>query len=177
MTTSSTNASVDPALPSPSSPLSSTMAISPATTPLRIHYLSERFRLARLLSPSRVLARVNAGCTWYRLEEAFCTAGAAGTYSKALISPDGDLYFVSDRYPDGPTLDCPNTPVLKLDYTLIPLAVPFADKDEAKGLGAVWDSSRKVWACAPDEVSRFEKWLAPAQPSSTAVLSDFSSTV
>lgn len=43
------------------------------------------------------------------------------------------------------------------------LNVPFAEKDEAKALGARWDAARKKWY-APQgaEVGRFERWLPQA---------------
>jgi len=42
----------------------------------------------------------------------------------------------------------------------IELKVPFADKDEAKRLGARWDSERKVWY-VPDgvEANAFSRWM------------------
>ena len=46
----------------------------------------------------------------------------------------------------------------------IDLTVPFAEKDEAKRLGARWDSERKVWY-VPDgiDASAFRRWL-PSEP-------------
>ncbi|WP_151636888.1 DUF5710 domain-containing protein [Noviherbaspirillum aerium] len=40
------------------------------------------------------------------------------------------------------------------------LSVPYAEKDEAKALGARWDAARKKWY-APQgaELDRFDKWL------------------
>jgi hypothetical protein len=45
----------------------------------------------------------------------------------------------------------------------VDLRVPFSEKDEAKRLGARWDSGRKLWF-VPDAVdpAPFGKWLAPA---------------
>ena len=42
------------------------------------------------------------------------------------------------------------------------LKVPFAEKDEAKALGARWNGERKSWY-VPDgkPVEPFERWLAP----------------
>ena len=39
------------------------------------------------------------------------------------------------------------------------LDVPFADKDEAKALGALWDVEAKSWYCVNGQESNFEKWL------------------
>lgn len=49
----------------------------------------------------------------------------------------------------------------------IDLNVPFAEKDDAKRLGAKWDGERKVWY-VPDGVARdaFERWL-PDDPDFT----------
>lgn len=39
------------------------------------------------------------------------------------------------------------------------LKVPFAEKDEAKKLGARWDASRKVWYVAADaDLDAFSRW-------------------
>ena len=56
------------------------------------------------------------------------------------------------------------------------LRVPFAEKDEAKRLGARWDAARKVWYVqnAPN-LAAFARWLpspsdaapAPARPVAT----------
>ncbi|MDL2355245.1 MAG: DUF5710 domain-containing protein [Pseudomonadota bacterium] len=42
------------------------------------------------------------------------------------------------------------------------LKVPYAEKDEAKALGARWNAQRKAWY-VPDgtAASPFERWLAP----------------
>ncbi|SEA88472.1 DUF5710 domain-containing protein [Pedobacter hartonius] len=45
------------------------------------------------------------------------------------------------------------------------LKVPYSDKDEAKGLGALWIADRKTWVI-PDYISDlnpFKKWI-PAHP-------------
>jgi hypothetical protein len=42
------------------------------------------------------------------------------------------------------------------------LKVPYAEKDQAKALGARWDAQRKVWY-VPDgsDAAPFQQWLAP----------------
>ncbi|MES2126588.1 MAG: DUF5710 domain-containing protein [Pseudomonadota bacterium] len=47
---------------------------------------------------------------------------------------------------------------------MIFLKVPFAEKDEAKALGARWNGARKAWY-VPDGQSTapFERWLAPGK--------------
>lgn len=47
------------------------------------------------------------------------------------------------------------------DY--VDLNVPFAEKDEARALGALWDPARRVWRAnlARLEAKRFERWLTP----------------
>lgn len=40
------------------------------------------------------------------------------------------------------------------------LQVPFADKDQAKALGAKWDKTTKTWYIAADtDMGKFRKWL------------------
>lgn len=44
----------------------------------------------------------------------------------------------------------------------LPLFVPFHEKDEAKALGAKWDSAREMWYVPPGvEPKRLGKWLEP----------------
>jgi hypothetical protein len=54
------------------------------------------------------------------------------------------------------------------------LAVPFAQKDEAKGLGARWDPARKLWY-VPEGVDTapFQRWFSadPALQNAPAVAS------
>jgi hypothetical protein len=47
---------------------------------------------------------------------------------------------------------------------MIILKVPYAEKDEAKALGAKWNSARKAWY-VPDgqAATAFAKWMAPGQ--------------
>jgi hypothetical protein len=47
------------------------------------------------------------------------------------------------------------------------LKVPFAEKDQAKKLGARWDAGRKVWYVeGKDDVSPFSRWSpTPHDPS------------
>lgn len=39
------------------------------------------------------------------------------------------------------------------------LKVPFAEKDQAKKLGARWDAGRKVWYVEGKDVAQFSRWL------------------
>ena len=39
------------------------------------------------------------------------------------------------------------------------LSVPFAEKDEAKALGARWDPARKCWYVQDKDLGPFERWL------------------
>lgn len=39
------------------------------------------------------------------------------------------------------------------------LNVPFAEKDEAKALGARWDPARKRWYVQDKDLAPFAKWL------------------
>ena len=58
---------------------------------------------------------------------------------------------------------------------MIILKVPYAEKDEAKALGARWNAARKVWYVPDGQATApFEKWVsgtpssAPAASSATA---------
>lgn len=47
---------------------------------------------------------------------------------------------------------------------MIILKVPYAEKDEAKALGAKWNNARKAWYIPDGQVATgFERWLAPGQ--------------
>lgn len=52
---------------------------------------------------------------------------------------------------------------------MIILRVPYAEKDEAKALGAKWNSARKAWY-VPDGLAAtgFEQWIAPGQATAGA---------
>ena len=40
------------------------------------------------------------------------------------------------------------------------LAVPYAEKDAAKGIGARWDANKRLWYCDGREgITRFAKWF------------------
>lgn len=46
------------------------------------------------------------------------------------------------------------------DEDYVPLAVPFAEKDEAKDLGAKWDAQERVWKVKRQEdMSAFTRWM------------------
>jgi hypothetical protein len=50
---------------------------------------------------------------------------------------------------------------------MIILKVPYAEKDEAKALGARWNSARKVWYVPDGQAATpFEKWLGAPQADS-----------
>ncbi len=125
-----------------------------------MHCLSDELRNAEQLSASKVTSRVKAGWQWHRLEHAFATAGGSASYSRALVSPAGAIAFVSDRAPGIDTLA--ELPVLEINYDLLPLSVPFEEKERARKLGAVWVAHRKTWACAPEHRSVFSRWLDPS---------------
>lgn len=123
---------------------------------MRIHYLSEQAVNAPRASPSQIAAKVKAGWTWHRLAPGFGTAGGAASYRRALVADDGQFVYVSDRA-EGPT-DLAGLPPLEIDYTLVKLNVPFADKTVAKERGAVWVGHRRTWACAPDKLEELRQW-------------------
>jgi len=52
------------------------------------------------------------------------------------------------------------------------LKVPFAEKDEAKKLGAKWDSTKKVWYVENKaDMAQFSKWSpAPHEDTASAVV-------
>lgn len=41
---------------------------------------------------------------------------------------------------------------------IVYIKVPFDDKDEAKGLGARWDKTKKSWYCNKKDIDKFNKW-------------------
>ena len=49
------------------------------------------------------------------------------------------------------------------------LKVPYAEKDQAKALGARWNAERKAWY-VPDgtDAAPFEQWLAPGDGAASA---------
>lgn len=50
------------------------------------------------------------------------------------------------------------------------LKVPFAEKDEAKKLGARWDSTRKIWYVEGDgDMARFSRWAPSAHEGGEAL--------
>lgn len=56
--------------------------------------------------------------------------------------------------------------------TWVTLAVPFAQKDEAKALGCRWDPVRRVWeAPQGEDMSAFARWMPPAHDSDQATQS------
>lgn len=46
------------------------------------------------------------------------------------------------------------------DEDWLVLRVPFAEKDQAKAMGAKWDASKKVWLARADQRDAFAKWLS-----------------
>lgn len=52
------------------------------------------------------------------------------------------------------------------DEDYLDLTVPFADKDAAKAVGAVWDSERRTWRINTKRValSTVSRWLPPSAP-------------
>ena len=48
------------------------------------------------------------------------------------------------------------------------LNVPFAEKDEAKALGARWDPTRKCWYVQDKDLAAFARWVRePGAPAAT----------
>ena len=99
----------------------------------------------------------------------FGATGGVASYSRALVSPDGKIAFVSDR---ATGMDALNTlPVLEMSYRLVRLSVPFCEKDTAKTAGAVWVAHKKTWACAPHRIEDFRSWLT-GQPEEFDLLAE-----
>jgi hypothetical protein len=49
------------------------------------------------------------------------------------------------------------------------LQVPFAEKEDAKKLGARWDAARKLWYVEnKDDMTAFARWLAKDSPTTRA---------
>lgn len=136
---------------------------------MHIHYLSGLAQQAAQLTPSATPAKVRAGWAWHRLTPSFCIAGGAATYGRALVSPQGEIAYVSDRA-EGPGPEELQLELL-VDHTMVRLRVPFSDKDEAKRLGARLIGHHKTWACAPDQAGVFARWIQ-GEPDFFDVLSD-----
>jgi hypothetical protein len=50
------------------------------------------------------------------------------------------------------------------------LQVPFAEKEDAKKLGARWDAARKLWYVEnKDDMAPFARWLPTGSPTAGAV--------
>lgn len=52
------------------------------------------------------------------------------------------------------------------------LNVPYAEKNQAKALGARWDATRKLWYASECNVVRLRKWLTKTAPAPKAALRD-----
>ena len=52
------------------------------------------------------------------------------------------------------------------------LKVPFAEKDEAKQLGARWDAVKKVWYVQDKDLAPFARWLPDGLPAPDAPASE-----
>ena len=122
-----------------------------------MHYLSDQVINAERLSASKVSARVKAGWAWHRLEPGFGACGGTAAYSRALISPEGVIAFVSDRAKGMELID--TLPALPIGYDLLPLTVPYEEKEQAKEIGAVWIAHKKIWACNPSKSDDFLRWI------------------
>ncbi len=46
-------------------------------------------------------------------------------------------------------------------YEMVPLYVPFEDKDVIKEMGARWNPDQKQWVIAKSSANRFKQWLVP----------------
>jgi len=58
------------------------------------------------------------------------------------------------------------------------LKVPFAEKDDAKKLGARWDPARKLWYVEnKDDMSPFERWMSGGNVADAGVALPKPSTV
>lgn len=142
---------------------------------MKLHYLDPQAVSALRLSPDKVGAKLRSGWQWHKLTPSFCAAGGTASYSRALISPEGDIAYVSDRGagPSDPA-DLAALPVLEVCHRMVRLNVPFAEKDAAKALGAVWVGHKRTWACAPIRAGEFDQWRAQA-PSEFDMMDDVSS--
>ena len=54
------------------------------------------------------------------------------------------------------------------DEDFVTLAVPFAEKDEAKAIGAIWDGQERVWKVKKQEdMSEFARWMPEEETKKT----------
>lgn len=126
---------------------------------IKKHFLDKAVREAERLSPSSsIKKKLKEGWIWHKLTPAFASAGATAHYSRALISQDGTIAFVSDRA-NGPAASEIGDE-LRITHELLPLRVPLDEKEAAKLKGATWVSRRKTWACPPSRATDFAQWLS-----------------
>jgi hypothetical protein len=76
---------------------------------------------------------------------AYCSAGAAGNYHYALLSPTGELRQITDIALRG--FDLTGSEVLPLMTDVLCLEVPCAEKDEAQGEEVVCETRRHRTVC------------------------------
>lgn len=113
------------------------------------------------LSLTQIRARLREGWALRALaaEQHYVSAGAAGCYSHVLLGPNGELAQLTDRvFAQLEGVEC--AAELRLDTSTVTLSVPFAEKDEAKALGARWDAGARTWVTRPGHTEAFARWLA-----------------
>lgn len=113
-------------------------------------------KLASVLQAERLLKK---GWSLYQLTMPYCSVGAVGEYDYAL-SDGENVMQLTNR-----TVEQLKHRViageLDIDDRLMALNVPFAEKDEAKQLGAIWVGHEKTWAIDFHRDSEpFKKWLS-----------------
>ena len=123
------------------------------------HFLDKSVLDAAYLKPSSPIKKKQQdGWLWHRVNPVIGACGGTASYSRALVSPDGmQIAFLSDRTAGPEVSEIENE--LQITRELMPLNVPYLEKDAAKQKGAVWISYRKIWACAPSQAEEFAQWI------------------
>ena len=128
----------------------------PAQMLLQVHSLD--LRAARRLSRREVASRLGNGWRLMALapEHAYASSGGAGHYHHVLVGPGGELGQLTQAVVP------PGTPVagtVTLDYAMLALEVPYADREAVRALGAVWLAWARCWAIDPRRTAALAAWL------------------
>lgn len=113
-------------------------------------------------SASEVRSKLKNGWGLYSLPETirYCSAGGVGQYEHVLASQEGELRQVTVK---AVASACPNgvgdLEELTVIIDVVPLEVPFAEKEAVKALGAKWVGHARKWCVKAGDTERFAQWL------------------
>lgn len=124
-----------------------------------IHYLDPKFLAARKISANVAKSmfentRSEFTFTFYKLNPSFESIAGLPAYSRAAVSNEDHIFFISDSYKHVDTEG-----LMMVSYDLLTLNVPLEDKNKARDKGAVWHAPLNKWCCDPDRQESFQKWV------------------